>query len=49
MNSPLPPGVTAESMNDALQRFSRIVGSEWVTGVIAPITPNGACSITARP
>ena len=26
-----------------------IVGSEWVTGVIAPMTPNGACSITARP
>ena len=26
-----------------------IVGSECVTGVIAPMTPNGACSITARP
>ena len=26
-----------------------IVGSEWVTGVIAPMTPKGACSITARP
>ncbi len=26
-----------------------MVGSEWVTGVIAPITPKGACSITARP
>ena len=26
-----------------------IVGSECVTGVIAPITPKGACSITARP
>ena len=25
------------------------VGSEWVTGVTAPITPNGPCSITARP
>ena len=26
-----------------------IVGSEWVTGVMAPMTPKGACSITARP
>ena len=26
-----------------------IVGSECVTGVIAPMTPNGACSMTARP
>ena len=26
-----------------------IVGSEWVTGVIAPMTPNGACSMTASP
>ena len=25
------------------------VGTECVTGVITPITPNGACSITARP
>ncbi len=26
-----------------------MVGSEWVTGVTAPITPKGACSITVRP
>ena len=25
------------------------VGSEWVTGVTAAMTPNGACSITASP
>ncbi|HLF31331.1 MAG TPA: FAD-binding oxidoreductase [Xanthomonadales bacterium] len=30
MTAPFPPGVTAESMGEALQRFSRIVGSEWV-------------------
>ncbi len=26
-----------------------MVGSECVTGVTAPMTPNGACSITASP
>jgi len=25
-----------------------MVGREWVTGVIAPMTPKGACSITAK-
>ena len=35
-----------EIMQMALQV---IVGSECVTGVIAQMTPNGACSITANP
>lgn len=30
MNLPLPPGVTAEAMGEALERFRRIAGSEWV-------------------
>jgi hypothetical protein len=32
-----------------LTALQAIVGSEWVTGVIAPITPKGACSMTASP
>ena len=40
--SVLPPAIM-------LTALPVIVGSECVTGVIAPMTPNGACSITARP
>ena len=30
MSDPLPPGVSAEQMADALERFRRIVGADWV-------------------
>lgn len=30
MAEPLPPGVSAESMSDALERFRKIVGGGWV-------------------
>jgi len=30
MADPLPPGVTAEQMAEALERFRQIVGREWV-------------------
>jgi 4-cresol dehydrogenase (hydroxylating) flavoprotein subunit len=30
MAEPLPPGITAERMADALARFRKIVGAEWV-------------------
>mgnify|MGYP003339894900 CR=1 FL=1 len=32
MANPLPPGVTAKKMADALARFRKIVGTEWVFG-----------------
>ena len=30
MAEPLPPGLNAQRMADALERFRKIVGSEWV-------------------
>jgi 4-cresol dehydrogenase (hydroxylating) flavoprotein subunit len=30
MSEPLPPGVNAQQMADGLQRFSRIVGADWI-------------------
>ena len=30
MAEPLPPGLNAERMAEALERFRRIVGSDWV-------------------
>ena len=48
---PLGCGLTTTVLPPAimLTALPVIVGSEWVTGVIAPMTPKGACSITARP
>ena len=48
---PLGCGLTTSVLPAAimLTALPVMVGSEWVTGVMAPITPNGACSITASP
>ena len=48
---PLGCGLTTSVLPPAimLTALPVIVGRECVTGVIAPITPKGACSITASP
>jgi hypothetical protein len=30
MSEPLPPGMNAHQMADALERFRKVIGGEWV-------------------